>query len=115
MCYYVPQQFALEEDDNLWTSIDDDGIMHEVPSMTEWGTESHYKDMFANFEAIKETYPDKGIPIIFSEIGVLTEQKKDPKSIRRFLYAGFSMSAAYSGIMSCLWDTSKKGAGNMNY
>ena len=35
MSYYVPQQFALEEDDNLWTYFDSDGIMHEIPSMTE--------------------------------------------------------------------------------
>jgi len=115
MSYYLPEQFALEEDDKYWTFEDDKGIIHEIISMKSWGTENQYKDMFSNFETIKETYMDNGIPVIIVEVGVLTEQQKEPESIRRFLFAVFSMSASYNGIMTCLWDTSKKGAGTMNY
>ena len=115
MSYYVPEQFAIEEDDDYWTWEDEEGGIHEITSMKTWGTENQYKDMFSNFETIKETYADMGIPVIIVEAGVLTEQQKEPESIRRFLFTVFSMSASYKGIMTCLWDTSKKGAGNMNY
>ena len=37
------------------------------------------------------------------------------ESIREYLYAVFSFSSAYNGIMSCLWDTSNKTFGDMNY
>ena len=69
--------------------------------------------MFTNFETMKKTFTDKGIPIILGEVGVLTEQNKEKESIRKFLYAEFSMSASYDGIMSCLRDTSS--FGDMNY
>ena len=41
--------------------------------------------------------------------------KKDIISIREYLYAVFSMSSDYNGIMSCLWDTSNKTIGDMNF
>jgi endoglucanase len=115
MCYYLPEQFAIEPDDNYWTWKDNEGNIHYITSMKSWGNENQYKDMFSNFETIKETYIDRGIPVIMVEVGVLTEQQKEIESIRRFLFAEFSMSASYNGIMSCLWDTSKKTAGDMNY
>ena len=34
---------------------------------------------------------NKGIPIIISEIGVLTEENKDIKSIREYLFTVFSL------------------------
>ena len=53
--------------------------------------------------------------IIIVEVNILTEQKKDPDSIRKFLFSHFSMSSSYDGIMSCLWDTSNKKIGDMNH
>ena len=64
---------------------------------------------------MKEYFIDKGIPIIITEIGVITEQKKDKASIREYLYTFLSLSMEIGGILPCLWDTSKKGIGNMNY
>ena len=115
MSYYLPEQFALEADDQYWTYEDEKGTIHEIISMKSWGSENQYKDMFSNFETIKEVYTDIGIPVIIVEVGVLTEQQKEIESIRRFLFTEFSMSASYSGIMTCLWDTSKKSAGDMNF
>ena len=112
--YYLPSQFAIEPDDNPWYWIDN-GIIREIPSMKTWGTDNNYKDLVSNFEAMKKLFVDKGIAVIISEIGVLTEQQKEPESIREYLYATFSLSADYNGIMACLWDTSKKTAGDMNY
>ena len=57
---------------------------------------------------MKNIFVNKGIPIIISEIGVLTEERKNIESIREYLYMIFSISLDYDGIMPCLWDTSNK-------
>jgi hypothetical protein len=64
---------------------------------------------------MKKNFLDKGIPIVISEVGVLTEDKKELESIREYLYTIFSISSDYDGIMCCLWDTSNKKYGSMNY
>ena len=112
--YYLPAQFAVEYDSNPWTYIDDNGVKQIVKPMTEWGADNDYLEAITNFERLKEIYTDKGIPIIITETGVLTEEKKELESIRKYLHFIFSLSSSYNGIMSCLWDTSNK-LGNMNY
>jgi len=112
--YYSPQTFALEPDKNPWTYIED-SVVHEIPSSTKWGDEGHYNDMINIFENLKRFYTDKGIPVIITEVGVLTEELKDIDSIRSYLNALFSISSEYKGFMACLWDTSNKNIGNMNY
>jgi hypothetical protein len=112
--YYLPSQFCKEPDDNPWTWKDDYGI-HEITPFTTWGSEEDYNDMVSNLETIKENFIDKGIPVIFTETGVLTEQKKDKESIREFLNAIFSFASNLDGMMPCLWDTSNKYSGTMNY
>ena len=74
--YYPPTQFTTERDDNPWTWVDESGIIHEINPMTTWGIENDYNDMISNFETIKKIFIDKGIPVILSEVSVLTEQKK---------------------------------------
>ena len=64
---------------------------------------------------INSFFIDKEIPVIISEVGVITEEEKKIESIREFLYVVFAISANYNGIASCLWDTSNKTLGNMNY
>ena len=113
--YYYPSQFTVEKDDDPFTWKDDSGNINIVQPMTQWGTEADYKDMFSDFELLKKSFVDKGIPVILAEVGVITEQKKEIESIREFLYAEFTMSASYNGIMTCLWDTSNKNYGDMNY
>ena len=107
--YYFPSEFAVEPDDNPWKWYNDNGEEQIVPPLTYWGTESDYKDMFTDFETMKKKYLDKGIPIIITETGVLTQQKKEKESIRNFLYFEFSLSSTFSGIMACLFDNSNSG------
>ena len=113
--YYLPSKFTVEHDDNPWTYIDDNGDVQIVNPMIKWGTDNDYKEMITNFETLKKTYVDKDIPIVITETGVLTEQKKELESIRKYLYAEFSMSGSYNGIMSCLWDNSNKEKGDTNF
>lgn len=113
--YYLPPQFTVEADDKPWTWTDDQGVVHEITPLQKWGSESDYQEMVTNFETMKKAFVDKGIPVILGEVGVLTEQKKEKASIREFLYAEYTMTAAYDGFMSVLWDTSKNTAGDMNF
>ena len=112
--YYLPSQFCLEPDDIPWTWKDEYGI-HEITPFTTWGSEEDYNDMVSNLETVREYFIDKGIPVIITETGVLTEQKKDKESIREFLNAIFSFASNLDGMMACLWDTSNKYSGTMNY
>ena len=102
--YYLPSQFCIEPDDNPWTWEDEYGT-HEITPITTWGSEKDYNDMVSNLETIKENFIDKGIPVIFTETGVLTE----------FLNAFFSFATNLDGTMACLWDTSNKNSGGMIY
>ena len=112
--YYIPEKFTLELDSSPWTFEYNNETLEVIP-MTQWGEKYNYEEMFNNFENIKKTFLDKKIPVIINEVGVLTEERKETKSIREYLFTSFSMTSDYDGIMTCLWDTSKKDAGDMNF
>jgi len=113
--YFAFSLFTKESyfDPYNWTDLD--GIDHIYKPTLSWGNQEEYFQVITDFELMKNTFVNKGIPIIISEVGVLTEEKKELKSIREYLYTIFSISSDYDGIMSCLWDTSNKENGDMNY
>ena len=113
--YFLPSQFAVEKDDDPWFYFNSDGKKEIIEPMTQWGTENDYKEMFTNFETMKKSFVDKGIPIIITEVGVYTEQKKETESIEEYLFFFFSLSNSYNGISSCLIDKSNKEFGDMNF
>ena len=49
------------------------------------------------------------------KLAFLLKKKKSEESIREFLYTVFSLSTEFKGFMACLWDTSNKTIGNMNF
>ena len=112
--YYVPYTFTLESD-YLFTYFDEYGYEYNYTSDMEWGDIIDYNEIITNFELLKSFFLDKKIPVIISEVGVITEEEKKIKSIREFLYVVFAISSNYNGITSCLWDTSNKTLGNINY
>jgi endoglucanase len=113
--YYIPSTFTREYYFEPFTWIDGDGIIYYYePSLT-WGIQDDYFKIITDFESMKNTFVSKGIPIIISEVGVLTEEQKKLESIREFFYTVFSISIDYEGIMTCLWDTSNKVFGDMNF
>ena len=113
--YYVPSEFTSEFyfDPFNWTDID--GKSYNYGPTLNWGIEGDYYQLITDFELMKNNFVNKGIPIVISEVGVLTEERKKLESIREYLYALFSISSDYDGIMCCLWDTSNKEYGSMNY
>ena len=106
--YYFPFYFTKQTNNELYNDL-------YISSSRKWGDDNDYIELFDNLNQLKLTFVEKGIPIILGEVGVLTEEKKEIKSIREYLYALFSLSYEYEGFMSCLWDTSNKNTGNMNY
>jgi len=100
--YYIPYNFTKKHiDENYY--------------MPKWGIKYDYDEIMMYFYVMKIFFVDNGIPIILSEIGVLTEEKKEEESIREFLYVTFALSWEFDGIVPCLWDTSNKKYGDMNY
>ena len=103
--YYQPYEFAKTEFyEYSW--IDINGNEHIITSVKKWGSNYDYYEMVNNFEFMKTNFADKGFPVIISETGVFTEEKKETESIKEYLNTIFSFSSAYNGIMACLWDTS---------
>ena len=74
----------------------------------EWGIIKDYQNIISNFNQLKELFTDKGIPVIITEVGMLSEQTKENNFMREFLYVLFSITKEYNGIMPCLWDISEK-------
>ena len=99
--YYIPVEFTKNR--LYWYNVD------------YWGTQEDYKELIQNFVTLQNFYIKKGIPVIIGEVGVSTEEGKEILSIREYLYSIFSLSIEYEGIMACLWDTSNKSFGDMNY
>ena len=99
--YFIPFEFALND--------------YTLSYRMTWGDEGDYIQLLRNFNTLKEFYVDKNIPIIIGEVGVVTEYNRELSSIREYLYAVLSLSSDYDGIMACLWDTSNKTMGDMNY
>lgn len=108
--YYYPFEFSLYYD-----TYDSEEQINNTDPIFKWGDDSQYMEMVINFEMMKKYYLDKGIPVIITECGVLTEHEKDIISIREYLYNVFSFSKDYESIVPCLWDTSNKNDGDFNY
>jgi len=113
--YFEPLDFASGINFEPYNWTDDYGYIITYGPTLKWGNSLHYKRLFENFSSMKSFFIDKGIPVIISEVGVLTEENKEIESIREYLYMVFSLSSEYDGIMCCLWDTSNKTFGDMNF
>ena len=113
--YFIPVFFTLDYYFEPYNWTDNDGYTYSYEPTLCWGNQDEYFKIITDFELMKNNFVNKGIPIIISEVGVLTEERKKIESIREYLYMIFSISSDYDGIMSCLWDTSNKEYGDMNY
>jgi hypothetical protein len=113
--YYEPFDFTSERYYEPYNWTDYEGNTFSFGPTLIWGSISDYNKLFEDFKLIKSSFIDKGIPVIISEVGVFTEEKKEIKSIREYLYVLFSISLDYDGIMCCLWDTSNKIFGDINF
>ena len=113
--YLEPNDFVYEKYYEPYNWTDYEGITYTYSPKLTWGNFMDYFNMFEDFKLMKGCLVDKGIPVIISEVGVSTEEKKEINSIREYLYFLFSLSLDYDGIMCCLWDTSNNTFGDMNF
>jgi hypothetical protein len=113
--YLSPAEFTMLSAENPWTYNDEQGNVLFAQPLYKWGSEYQYKELYINFQNFKEIFVDKGYPIVINGVGVLTEDKKEIKSIREYLYSVFSITRSFKGIMSCLLDNSNKKFGTINY
>ena len=113
--YFIPFEFALDYYFEPYNWTDFEGIIYTSEPNLIWGNSIDYYQILEDFELMKSCFADKGIPIIINEVGVLNEERKEIFSIREYLYMVFSLSSDYDGIMCCLWDTSNKIFGDMNF
>ncbi|MCM1529263.1 MAG: cellulase family glycosylhydrolase [Alistipes sp.] len=95
--YYTPATFCVAKQGESWGY-----------SKT-WGTDSEKNEMVNNFEKLKTTFVDKGIPVIVGEYGVLTDEGKDKTSIHEFNKTVATLGKSYDGIATYLWDDSDSG------
>ena len=113
--YFSPYNFIYDYyyEPYNWTDIEN--ITYMSGPKLNWGNSLEYNDFFKDLELMITNFIDKGIPIIISEVGVLTKQNKELESIREYLYILFSVTSNMDGIICCLWDTSNEYFGDMNF
>ncbi len=89
--YYTPSTFAILEKDASWGK-----------ARSEWGTEADFEELNRNMDLMKETFVDKGIPVIVGEFGSATKNKEEGMVN---LYLSSVCEAIYSrGMCPVLWD-----------
>lgn len=99
--YYSPSPFCVAEHNVDWA----------VPETT-WGTAEDIQAVEADLDILAERFLSKGTPVIIGEYGVLTEDNKEPESIRKYLKTVPEIIMQY-GMCPVLWDTSN--AGDMKF
>jgi hypothetical protein len=103
--YYMPSEeynsINILEPLNIYNRM---GLPDYVYPLMKWGSSLNYKNIVIKFDNLKNNFVDKGIPVIFGEVGILNDYIKQDNSIEQFLYTLFSMSNEYEGILPCLWD-----------
>jgi len=90
--YYDPSTFTIADArDNSWGFRDD------------WGTDADYAELAAQFNKLKTTFIDKGIPVILGEYGVTIRNKIE--SARTKWMGAVTQICLDNGICPVLWET----------
>lgn len=98
--YYSPYNFTLNEKSHIWQW----GKTATDPAHTDtWGNED-YAD--AQFQKVKATFIDKGIPVILGEYGSGMKPQYPGMDVYRKLWNAYITRSAYShGLIPMYWDT----------
>ena len=102
--YYDPYNFALNENSKVWQW----GAGATDPTVTEtWANES-YVD--AQFQKVKTTFVDKGVPVILGEYGAIAKTDLDPSGSYRTAWNRYITRSAYMhGMVPFYWDNGATG------
>ena len=113
--YYFPSESVNEYEMEPLNWYDKYGYIYETIPIIKWGSAYDYKEIMDKMELLKRIFIDKGIPIIFAEVGILSKYNNNISLNREFLYTLFSLTKEINGIMACLWDNSEKISEYNNY
>ena len=53
------------------------GFIYMSNPIKKWGSNNDYKQLLENFDFLKQNYIEAGIPIINSQVGIVTEKDFD--------------------------------------
>ncbi|WP_124100509.1 cellulase family glycosylhydrolase [Ruminococcus sp. Marseille-P6503] len=90
--YYTPSTFCILEEDASWGKAE-----------TEWGDADDLAELDRNLNMLKETFIDKGVPVIMGEYGVAAGNKTR-EQVNNYLITVASEAYARD-ICPVLWDT----------
>jgi len=106
--YYFPSESLNEYETEPLYWNEKYGFTYDAIPITKWGSDYDYKEIMNKMEMLKSIFINKGILVIFAEVGVLSKYNNNASSNREFLYTLFSLTKEINGIMACLWDNSEK-------
>lgn len=90
--YYTPATFCLLKEDADWGKL-----------KTTWGSNRDVKELVKNMDKMKETFVDKGIPVIIGEFSVCEKQVKEVESVHLYLTSVIK-EATQRQMCPVLWD-----------
>lgn len=90
--YYTPSVLCILDKDASWGK-----------ARTEWGNEKDIEEMNTSIKMLKETYIDKGIPVIVGEYGCFGKNKE--REVREYWTLTVSKAMYEAGLCPVLWDT----------
>ena len=113
--FYFPSESINEYEMEPFIWNDKYGYIYETIPITKWGSDNDYKEIVIKIEMLESLFIDKGIPVIFAEVGILSKYNNNIGSNREFLYTLFSLTKEINGFLACLWDNSEKISEKSNY
>lgn len=90
--YYTPSGFAILEEDADWGK-----------ARSTWGTQEDFAELYKYMDMMKNTFIDKGIPVIIGEYGC-PSKNKEVESTRLFL-SSVCKEAYDRNLCPVMWDT----------
>lgn len=96
--YYDPWSFAGEGSTTVWGN--------GAAGADSWGQEDH---VVSQFDALKSTYVDKGLPMIIGEYGAVNVAGSE--NYRRYYMEYVTAAACQRGIVPIYWDNGGTGTG----
>ena len=90
--YYTPSTLCILDKDADWGK-----------ALTEWGNEKDMKELETNMNMLKESYIDKGIPVIVGEYGCFGDNKE--REVKEYWMLTVSKAMWDIGACPVLWDT----------
>ncbi len=94
--YYTPSTFCILTEDASWGK-----------AQTTWGSDEDYELLKHYMNLIKETFVDKGIPVIIGEYGVATKNK-EAEDVNRFISAVCDEALGIGACCPMLWAVTKE-------